>query len=171
MQPLVSMRLLPGRVLIYTNKREKNGTVRAYHVPCNELLHVFLRINLYYDGNLLNLRWYQGTWYHPFHNTQFFLIVCFLRGAYLFILMHCYSLPAVTRKKKAVRVFLCAFKRPLRRLIELFSYAQKAQWGVLWAIYPMRSQAPHTRANSLSLLRIGKHDEPFYPSSSYLFFC
>ncbi len=34
----------------------RDGSVRAYHVPRDELLHVFLRINLYYDGNLLNLR-------------------------------------------------------------------------------------------------------------------
>lgn len=32
------------------------GIVRAYHVPRNKHTHVFLRINLYYDGILLNLR-------------------------------------------------------------------------------------------------------------------
>lgn len=36
---------------------KKFGNVRAYHVPRNKLLQTFLRINLYYDGILPNLRW------------------------------------------------------------------------------------------------------------------
>ena len=37
------------------NTYKKEGTVRAYYVLRNELLHVFLRINLYYNGSFLNL--------------------------------------------------------------------------------------------------------------------